>query len=84
MLEKVQRGRGSCRRGWVASAAISLLSLSACEVPDNFWVNLTTNAANSFVGAGVNSVAEQVFGTTGSAGGTVDMGGEEEEGDHGH
>lgn len=85
MPETMQSPRRKCRTGWLAAGAISLLSLSACEVPDNLWVNMISGGAltatNVLVSALANRTAEQLFGTTGSAGGAVDMGGEEE-GDH--
>jgi len=60
-------------------AAIGVLSLAGCEVPSNLWVNIISGGAltatNVLVSALANATAEQLFGTTGSAGDVVDMGG---------
>ena len=77
MLKNCHERYDRHRKGIVAAFAAGLLTLSACHLPDNLWVNVISSGAltatNVLISALANRTAEQLFGTTGSAGGGVSL-----------
>ena len=75
------RRRANRGRSVPLIAALGLLGLTGCAVPNNLWVNIISSgaltASNVLVSALANRTAEQLFGTTGSAVGGLDLGDDE-------